>query len=101
MPKSTIIRFRNVNRAAATSNQLLGKISLQSEAMIALAGKDKCVTAIRHNKTGRWHGALLINHPTPSGNGRWIRVFSDRRGYVNQRIAIKHLRESLSEGVRK
>jgi hypothetical protein len=97
MPKSKIIGFRNGNRKATLSHGLVGKICLQSEAMIASAGKDKCVTAMRHDKTGRWHGILLINHPTPSGNGRWIRIFSDGRGYATRTIAIKRFCKYLSE----
>ena|ERR1017187_4476792 len=100
MSKSAIIGLCAVDSKVTISRAVLEKISLQSEVMLASAGNDKCVTAIRHGKTGRWHGILMINHPTPSGNVRWIRVFSDKRGYANQTIAIEHFRRSLSKTVR-
>jgi hypothetical protein len=62
--------------------------SLQTDVMIALAGDDQYITAFQHEKTHKWHGVLMINHPTPSGCERWMMAYSDKRGWKTPKQAM-------------
>lgn len=63
-------------------------MSLQTEAMLEMAGEDAYITAGQHEKTKQWHGYLMANHPTPSGYERWMMLYSDKRGWPTQKTAI-------------
>jgi hypothetical protein len=83
MPKSATFRLRTIDSKVALSREVFGTISLHSRALIASVGNNGnnvYVTAGSDGRTGRWHGVLMISHPTPSGYARWMRVLSDKRG---------------------
>lgn len=62
-------------------------MSVQTEAMISLAGEDRFVTTAQHQETKLFHGCLMINHPTPSGCDRWMMAYSDKRGWPDSETA--------------
>lgn len=64
-------------------------MSIQTEAMREIAGDDQYITAAQHKETGKWHGVLMLNHPTPSGCERWMMAYSDKRGWDSEEIAKK------------
>jgi hypothetical protein len=70
-------------------------ISLQTETMITSAGANKYVAVAQHRETKKWHGVLMINHPTPSGCERWLMAFSDSRGFEDPNNAIGQFRNIL------
>lgn len=42
-----------------------------------------------------WHGFEEVNHPTPSGNERWLMTYSDNRSWPNKETAISKIKEIL------
>lgn len=38
-----------------------------------------------------WHGALFVNHPTPSGCERWLLKKSDPIGHSDAKDAVKRI----------
>lgn len=68
-------------------------MSIQTEAMRELAGKDQYITAGQHKDTKKWHGILMLNHPTPSGCERWMMAYSDKRGWDSAKIAVKEFKK--------
>lgn len=71
-------------------------ITAQTAAMISLAGKDCHVTAGQHRETNKFHGMLMLNHPTPSGCDRWMTVLTDNRGFDTLEEAQTKFKESLT-----
>lgn len=64
-------------------------MSIQTEAMRDMAGDDgQYITAAQHRETKKWHGILMINHPTPSGCDRWMMGYSDNRGWDSHKQAV-------------
>lgn len=63
--------------------------SMQTRAMIAAAGENMCATVARHKETGKFHGVLYVNHPTPSGSDRWMPALSDKRGWDDEKAAAE------------
>ena len=59
----------------------------QTEAMIEMAGDQKGIVVMQHRDTKKYHGALEVNHPTPSGCDRWMIVQSDNRGWDDPETA--------------
>lgn len=63
-------------------------MTLQTEAMREQAGNDQYITAGQHKDTKKWHGYLMVNHPTPSGCDRWMMAYSDKRGWDSAEKAM-------------
>lgn len=61
----------------------------------ALDGPDYEICAGQHKETGKWHGLLYRNCPTPSGCDRWLLKIEDNRGWPDAETAKAELRKSL------
>lgn len=48
-----------------------------------------------NRETGKWHGMLYRNQPTPSGCDRWLLKISDNRGWETAKEAVEELKKSL------
>jgi len=82
------------NNNEATGNH--SGTSLQTSAMVDAAGDEKYVTAGQHRETKKWHGMLMVNHPTPSGSSRYLLACSDKRGWSDSETAIREMNQILS-----
>ncbi len=63
-------------------------MSIQTDSRIE-EGKQKgiLITTGEDRETGKHHGLLYVNHPTPSGCDRWMMALSDNRGWDNKETA--------------
>lgn len=74
-------------------------VSPQAHSMVQIAGDDKYITSATHKETGKNHGILMVNHPTPSGCERWMMLVSDNRGFDTHEEACEKFKAALPEEI--
>ena len=72
-------------------------MDMQSKAMIDGSNGDMYIVVGQHKDTGKYHGMLYVNHPTPSGSDRYMLVLSDTRGWDDEETAKAEFREALAD----
>jgi len=54
----------------------------------------KIITAYKR-ENGKWSGIELVNHPTPSGNERWLPTYSHKLEFDDAKTAIREFTSYL------
>ena len=67
-------------------------MDILTEAMRAT--EERYVTTFKRDN-GTWSGIEMVNHPTPSGNDRWLPSYSDSREWPDSEIAKKEFKSVL------
>ena len=70
-------------------------MNLQDISMIQNAKEQVEIVTGLDEKDGLWYGSVLVNHPTPSGSERWMRVISLATGADTEEGA----RNTLQSGI--
>jgi hypothetical protein len=50
---------------------------------------DERVISAGQLENGNWAGYEMVNHPSPSGNERWMMTYSDKREWPDKETAIR------------
>jgi len=72
-------------------------VDIITKSMIDAAGNDIVISVGKHTDTGKFHGMMYVNHPTPSGSARYLLVLSDNRGWDDIETAEVEFKKTTNQ----